>query len=107
MLIDSFTYGGSDDYEFSEKYYKGEYSVVIGKVENFVAKYSDDKHMHLEEFTVKDVYFDYGHAYKVGFQNIGEVIYKNGQEVKICYIPVYDGNTIMNVKQSRQMPRQF
>lgn len=97
MFMDDFTYGGSGDYKFAKKYYKGEYEVVTGRVENFIPKFSDADHEHLEEFSIKDIHFEYGHAYKIGFQNIGDVIYKNGQNVKVFYIEEYDGNDIMNV----------
>lgn len=97
MFISSLFYGGSDNFQFSKKYYSGEYEIVMGEVENFVAKYSDEKHEHFEEFNVKNIHFEYGHAYKVGFQNDNDVIYQNGQEVRIYYISENDGNDIMNV----------
>lgn len=97
MFISSLSYGGSDNFQFSKKYYNGEYKIVTGNVEKFIAKHSDDNHEHFEEFNVNHVHFEYGHAYKVGFQNENDIIYQNGQEVRVYYIPENDGNEVMNV----------
>lgn len=97
MFISSLSYGGSDNFQFSKKYYDGEYKVVEGKVDNYIGKFSDDKHEHYEEFDVKNIHFEYGHAYKVGFQNENDVIYQNGQDVRVYYISENDGNETMNV----------
>ena len=82
-FVSSFTYGGSDEYEFSCKYYRGNYKIVTGKVENFYEKYSDEEHEFFEEFTVGKVTFRYKNAFRVGFQNAGKEIYENGQKVKV------------------------
>ncbi len=35
MFLISLRYGGSDEYEYSQKYYSGDYKTVEGKVEEF------------------------------------------------------------------------
>ena len=79
------------------EYEKGESCVVEGVVEN-----CDTPSFYKEgrgTFTVDGVTFDYGRTTGLpGYRGKNNLIYENGQQVKIHYIPFSDQNLIVRIE---------
>lgn len=76
--------GGSFKGEDAQKYYSGEYFEVTGVVEQY-QNINDSK----ESFCVNGIVFNYSTRYDMQwekFQDYDNVIYKDGQKLKIRYI---------------------
>lgn len=87
-LIDSFEYGGSEEYYFAKEYYAGNYECVEGQVYYFTKKFDKEKGYQVtESFFVKDVFFEYNDVFTFCFLNINQTIKHDGQQVRIYYIP--------------------
>lgn len=80
----------SRNYYLSEEYYAGNYESVEGQIRDLTKIYVEDKsHTSEESFFVEDVFFKYGEELNFCFVNEDRVIQKEGQQVRICYIPYY------------------
>lgn len=90
-------------------YKNGNYQTIEGKVENFVpaslgGETTEDE--ELESFNIRRQEFAYGNSFitKFGYHKTsahGGYIHKNGQRLKIGYIPTEKGNVIVRIEEKK------
>lgn len=90
-------------------YKNGNYQTIEGKVENFMPASSGGETTEdeeLESFNIRREEFEYGQTFitKFGYHRTspkGGCIHKNGQRLKIGYIPTEKGNVIVRIEEKK------
>jgi hypothetical protein len=86
LSVSSFLSGGGENVVSSKLYYSGQYSVVEGQVYNF-----NEIALNSQDYYVDGVYF----SVMLHDDTFGD-IKKNGDQVRISYIPGEDGEEELN-----------